>query len=299
MRRMPNTAGVVTTAAGLNPSRPRLQRGCHGKAFATPVPNQHKPTTMLLPLIDPDTAFEKIKHLQQLKLKKSTNLRMATLEACWHLGAFLVMNEYTKTTARMEYIAGKLTEQFGRGFSRSNLVYMCKFFSCYKAHEIQQSTLTWSHYFEILKSKSKLELLCYTLYASKEEWTVRELKDKMRNMFFYRIGMRKICSINLKTRTLEEEAFISNVEFMASENKMVKHKLFCETRRAQKLATQQTPPSIKQKKTLHKLFRETRFQNPSAKPKKSRRKTPKTIDSNAPPPVSRELMMINYHSKTG
>ena len=251
---------------------------------------------MLLSLTAPDTAFEKIKQLQKLKLEKTGNIRLATLDAYWHLGAFLVLNQYTKTTQRLQYIADRLNEQFGRGFSRSNLVYMCKFFACYKTHEIQQSTLTWSHYFEILKSKSLKELVFYTLYASKENWTVRELRDNMRDKLVYLVGLRLLCRINVETRTIEKDPYM--LELQAPKEKKVKHKLFCETRRAQKLATHETPPSIKEKKALHKLFRETRFQKTTGNPEKSRRKTPKVINTNAPPVISRELMITNYQLKT-
>ena len=237
-------------------------------------PYQHKTNTMLLSLTAPDTAFEKIKQLQKLKLEKTGNIRLATLDAYWHLGAYLVLNEYTKTTQRLQYIADRLNEQFGRGFSRSNLVYMCKFFACYKAHEIQQSTLTWSHYFEILKSRSERELVFYTIYAAKEQWSVRELKDKMRDKFVYQVGLRRLMRINMDTRTIEEDRFTA--KFLAETRESRNGNLFCETPQKPEHYAQARPAPTKYRKALHKLFRETRSQNTPAHNQTPRRKTTKT-----------------------
>jgi len=44
--------------------------------------------------------------------------------------------------------------------------------------------LTWSHYFEILKADSELEIGFYVKQTEKEGWSVRELKRQMQSMLF-------------------------------------------------------------------------------------------------------------------
>ncbi|ASF48552.1 DUF1016 N-terminal domain-containing protein [Methylovulum psychrotolerans] len=51
----------------------------------------------------------------------------------------------------------ELSAQHGKGFSRSNIFYMRKFYSCFPNRETLSHKLTWSHYFEILKA-DKLHL---------------------------------------------------------------------------------------------------------------------------------------------
>ena len=42
--------------------------------------------------------------------------------------------------------------------------------------------LTWSHYFEILKSDSELEIGFYAKQCELENWSVRELKRQMKSL---------------------------------------------------------------------------------------------------------------------
>lgn len=49
--------------------------------------------------------------------------------------------------------------------------------------------LTWSHYYEILKSDSDLEIGFYTKQSEKEKWSVRELKRQMKSMLFHRLAL--------------------------------------------------------------------------------------------------------------
>ena len=51
--------------------------------------------------------------------------------------------------------------------------------------------LTWSHYFEILKSDSDLEISFYSKQCEIEKWSVRELKRQMRSSLFERIALSK------------------------------------------------------------------------------------------------------------
>ena len=58
-------------------------------------------------------------------------------------------------------LAKDLTLQNGRGFSRSNLSYMRKFYLSFPKCETVSHKLTWSHYFEILKCDEPLEMQFY------------------------------------------------------------------------------------------------------------------------------------------
>jgi predicted nuclease of restriction endonuclease-like (RecB) superfamily len=49
--------------------------------------------------------------------------------------------------------------------------------------------LTWSHYVEILKAESELELGFYVRQAETEKWSVRELKRQMKSMLFHRLAL--------------------------------------------------------------------------------------------------------------
>jgi len=102
----------------------------------------------------------------------------------WQVGQHIVEYEQ-RGNQKAEYgsflfeqLSKDLTARCGKGFSRSNLLYMRKFYLEFPKRETLSHVLCWSHYFEILKSDNALEIQFYTKQCEKEKWSVRELKRK-------------------------------------------------------------------------------------------------------------------------
>lgn len=53
-----------------------------------------------------------------------------------------------------------------------NLLYMRKLYIYFPKSETLSNVLSWSHYFEILRSDNELEINFYTKQAGKENWSV-------------------------------------------------------------------------------------------------------------------------------
>lgn len=113
----------------------------------------------------------------------------------WEIGRYIVEYEQ-KGNEKAEYgsqlfdkLSKDLTKSYGKGFSRSNLLYMRKLYNSFPKRETLSHKLTWSHYFEILKSDSELEISFYTKQSEKEKWSVRELKRQMKSMLFHRLAL--------------------------------------------------------------------------------------------------------------
>ena len=86
------------------------------------------------------------------------------LEANWQTGKYIVEFEQGGK-AKAEYgkqllvnLSKDLTLRNGRGFSRSNLTYMRKFYLAFPKCETVSHKLTWSHYFELLKCDDQLRI---------------------------------------------------------------------------------------------------------------------------------------------
>ncbi|MBA4301912.1 MAG: hypothetical protein C0433_17690 [Cyclobacterium sp.] len=90
-----------------------------------------------------------------------------------------------------EQLSKDLTSLYGKGFSRANLLYMRKLYLTFPISETLSNVLSWSHYFEILRSEHELEISFYSKQAEKENWSVRELKRQMKSMLFHRLAMSK------------------------------------------------------------------------------------------------------------
>ncbi len=88
-----------------------------------------------------------------------------------------------------EQLSKDLTSIYGKGFSRSNLLYMRKLYLTFPKSETLSNVLSWSHYFEILRSDNDLEISFYTKQSEKEKWSVRELKRQMKSMLFHRLAL--------------------------------------------------------------------------------------------------------------
>ena len=129
------------------------------------------------------------------KAKAITAVNTELLDANWQTGKYIVEYEL-KGKDRAEYgkqllvnLAKDLTAINGKGFSRSNLVYMRKFYLAFPICETVSHKLTWSHYFELLKCDNSLEMQFYYKECIKEGWKVRELKRQMKSCLFQRLAL--------------------------------------------------------------------------------------------------------------
>ena len=117
------------------------------------------------------------------------------LEANWQTGRYIVEFEQ-QGNAKARYgeqlitnLAKDLTRLRGRGFSRSNLIYMRKFYLTFPKSETLSHQLTWSHYFELLKCDDPLEMQFYMKECINQGWRVRELKRQINSSLFQRLAL--------------------------------------------------------------------------------------------------------------
>lgn len=129
--------------------------------------------------------------------KAAVSVNSILVETYWNIGRHIVEFEQ-KGSKYAAYgdellvrLSKDLTLNFGKGFSRSNLTYMRKLYVSFPKCETLSHILTWSHYFEILKANSDLEINFYVKECEKENWSVRELKRQMKSSLFQRIALSK------------------------------------------------------------------------------------------------------------
>lgn len=129
------------------------------------------------------------------RAKAAREVNSILVQTYWEIGKYIVEFEQ-KGNIKAEYgtqlfdrLSRDLTTAYGKGFSRSNLFYMRKLYLCFQISETLSHKLTWSHYFEILKADSDLEIGFYSKQSEKESWSVRELKRQMKSMLFHRLAL--------------------------------------------------------------------------------------------------------------
>lgn len=139
------------------------------------------------------TQIGELLHLGRQKAAQEVNTIL--VKTYWEIGRHIVEFEQ-KGNEKAEYgtqlfdrLSKDLSEAYGKGFGRSNLLYMRKLYLRFQISGTLSHKLTWSHYYEILKSDHDLEIGFYTKQAEKEKWSVRELKRQMKSMLFHRLAL--------------------------------------------------------------------------------------------------------------
>ena len=115
----------------------------------------------------------------------------------WEIGKRIVeFEQYGKEKAEygsalLENLSKDLRLRHGKGFSKSNLVYMRLFYLKYPKSETLSHQLSWSHYFELLKIEDDLERSFYEKQSITEKWSNRELKRQKNSALFKRLALSK------------------------------------------------------------------------------------------------------------
>ncbi|MDO8741402.1 MAG: DUF1016 N-terminal domain-containing protein [Candidatus Woesearchaeota archaeon] len=86
-------------------------------------------------------------------------------------------------SALLENLSKDLKLRHGKGFSKSNLIYMRLFYLKYKKSETLSHQLSWSHYFELLKIEDDLERSFYEIELSKKRQVIETAKDLIKDPY--------------------------------------------------------------------------------------------------------------------
>jgi len=113
------------------------------------------------------------------KNKAALAVNTELLDANWQTGQYIVEFEQGGN-AKAKYgdrllvnLSKDLTRLKGRGFSRSVLTYMRKFYLAFPKCATVSHKLSWSHYIELLKCDDPLEMQFYMKECIKEGWKDR------------------------------------------------------------------------------------------------------------------------------
>jgi predicted nuclease of restriction endonuclease-like (RecB) superfamily len=91
-------------------------------------------------------------------------------------------------------LAGRLTRDYGGGFSHSGLTRMARFFDCLPDEQIvatlsQQSS--WSHFVELIKIDDPTRRAFYIELCAQARWPVRTLRERIDGLLFERTAIAR------------------------------------------------------------------------------------------------------------
>ena len=115
------------------------------------------------------------------------------LSTYWNIGRIIA--EYEQTVPeRADYgkqtlkeLSKALTNEFGKGFSVSDIQFMRRFYQTYQIQQTASVKLSWSHYCELLSISDPDKRSFYEKEAVNSNWSVRELKRQIDSSLFERL----------------------------------------------------------------------------------------------------------------
>ena len=135
--------------------------------------------------------------LEGARERIATTANTALVETYWNTGRYIV--EYEQHGADrakygselLSHLTRDLTLKYGKGYGKSNLVYMRKLYRAFPKGMTLSYQLSWSHYLEILKCSDELEIGFYVAECVRSNWNVRELRRQMKSSLFERLALSK------------------------------------------------------------------------------------------------------------
>jgi predicted nuclease of restriction endonuclease-like (RecB) superfamily len=129
----------------------------------------------------------------EAKQKVVVTVNVAMLETYWQIGRYIVEEEqqgkhkaeYGKQ--QMQELAKKLTEEFGSGFDRSNLLRMKNFYILFPIRDTLRHELSWSHYRTLLSIENPKAREFYIQEAIANEWSTRALDRQVKSLYHERL----------------------------------------------------------------------------------------------------------------
>ncbi|HLP47738.1 MAG TPA: PDDEXK nuclease domain-containing protein [Candidatus Kapabacteria bacterium] len=174
-----------------------------------------------------------------------TSVNNIMLKTYWEIGREIVEFEQ-KGKEKAEYgsqlldrISQDLKSKYGKGFSRSNVIYMRLFYLKYPKSETLSHQLNWSHYFELMKIDDDLERSFYEKQSILENWSVRELKRQKNTALFQRIALNKdkeeILELSKEGNVIKDEKSVLKDPYVFEFLNIPEHQVFSETHLEKKL----------------------------------------------------------------
>ncbi len=145
-----------------------------------------------------DRVYNNIKTvLEKARCNAYRAVNFAMVSAYWQIGKVIVEEEqegkkkadYGK--ALITELSKKLTEEYGIGFTKSNLFYMRQFFLTFQNFHALRGELTWTHYRQLLRVEKESARQFYLQESINSNRSTRELERHINSLLYERIALSK------------------------------------------------------------------------------------------------------------
>ena len=137
--------------------------------------------------------------LEESRKFVASTVNTAMVQTYFEIGRLIVEEEqhgnnraeYGKET--LKKLSEKLTANYGKGFSVTNLKQMRDFYLTYQIRQTvsDQFTLSYSHYLFLMRIDNPDERKFYEIEATSSNWSLRELKRQFDSALYERLSLSK------------------------------------------------------------------------------------------------------------
>ncbi|MBI3651103.1 MAG: DUF1016 domain-containing protein [Acidobacteria bacterium] len=136
--------------------------------------------------------------LNEARTRIARQVNSEMVRAYWLIGQAIVEYEQ-RGKNRAEYgeqliesLSARLTEEFGKGFDRSNLWHMRKFHLTFPNFlDALRRELSWTHYRLLLKVENADARDFYATEAAEANWSTRQLERQLNSLFYERVALSR------------------------------------------------------------------------------------------------------------
>ena len=137
--------------------------------------------------------------LEESRKLVASTVNTAMVQTYFEIGR-LIVEEEQHGNIRAEYgketlkkLSEKLTANYGKGFSVTNLKQMRDFYLTYQIRQTvsDQFTLSYSHYLFLMRIDNPDERKFYEIEATSSNWSLRELKRQFDSALYERLSLSK------------------------------------------------------------------------------------------------------------
>jgi len=118
-------------------------------------------------------------------------VNFAMVEAYWEIGRQIMDAQENQRaeygTGLIKYLAERLTKEFGKGFTITNLKYMRQFYIAFPIGHALSDQLSWTHYRLLMKIDNVTIREFYLKECAECNWSSRQLERQINSFYYERL----------------------------------------------------------------------------------------------------------------
>ncbi|MCA1073435.1 PDDEXK nuclease domain-containing protein [Clostridium bowmanii] len=137
--------------------------------------------------------YENIKNtLNEARKKTYSSINFYMVEAYWNIGKLIVEEQKGEKKAEygefiMKNLSEKLTKDYGKGFTTSNLRNIRQFYLTFNNRYALRSELSWTHYRLLMRLDNAEKKDFYIDECVKSNWSTRQLERQINSFYYERL----------------------------------------------------------------------------------------------------------------